>query len=102
MTPRFPSLYPCPRGHGAGNLSEHIPNARDSNVNENNTTEILPTTTASETTDSPGRREALAKLGKLTYTAPVLVTLLLSSRASAISGLPPCPPVGPPFPPNCE
>lgn len=44
------------------------------------------------------RREALEKLGKLAYTAPVLVTLLLSDRASAAScgydNLPPCDPGG--------
>ena len=36
-----------------------------------------------------GRREALAKLGKLAkWTTPVLLTLTLSERASAVSGTP--------------
>ena len=42
------------------------------------------------------RRAALGKLGKLAYTAPALMTLLFSDRASAVSlcpgtGLPPDP-----------
>jgi len=47
-----------------------------------------------ETAPAIDRREALEKLGKLAYTAPVLITLLLSDRASAAScpgGLPPDP-----------
>jgi hypothetical protein len=42
----------------------------------------------------PARREVLDKLGKLAaYTPPVLLTLLLSQRASAQSiGRPPSPP----------
>ncbi|MFZ1642163.1 MAG: hypothetical protein WAV07_12205 [Candidatus Contendobacter sp.] len=70
-------------------------------MNEHNPTETL-TTTASENTASPGRREALEKLGKLAYTAPVLLAFALSSRESAASlELPPCPPDGSIQPPNC-
>ncbi len=47
----------------------------------------------------PGRREALAKLGKLAaWTAPVIVTLTLSERASADS--PTTPPDAPLWPPT--
>lgn len=57
-------------------------------------------TASPENPDEPApvldRRAALGKLGKLAYTAPTLMTLLLSDRASAISlcpgtGLPPDP-----------
>ncbi len=47
-----------------------------------------------ETAPAIDRREALEKLGKLAYTAPVLITLLLSDRVTAAScpgGLPPDP-----------
>ena len=41
----------------------------------------------------PGRRELLDKLGKLAvYTPPVMLGLMLSSRASAASLRPPCDP----------
>ena len=40
-----------------------------------------------------GRREALKKLGKYAYTAPVVLSLLKSNKASAIS--PGGPPVWP-------
>ena len=38
-----------------------------------------------ETASVLNRREALGKLGKLAYTAPVLMKFLLSNRASAAS-----------------
>jgi hypothetical protein len=51
-----------------------------------------------ELCERPDRRELLDKLGKLAaYTPPVMLGLMLSSRASAASGcgptpLPPCDP----------
>jgi hypothetical protein len=43
------------------------------------------------------RREALRKLGRYSYTAPVMLSLLASKKASAGSfGLPPAPPPPPP------
>lgn len=58
-------------------------------------------TASPENPDEPApildRRAALGKLGKLAYTAPTLMTLLLSDRASAEScggTLPPCEPGG--------
>lgn len=48
---------------------------------------------ASENPTNLGRREALEKLGKLAgYTAPVMLTLLLTSKKAAAS------PAGPPGP----
>lgn len=47
-----------------------------------------------ETASVLNRRKALEKLGKLAYTAPVLMKFLLSNRASAAScpgGVPPDP-----------
>ena len=42
---------------------------------------------------SPDRRELLDKLGKLAvYTPPVMLGLMMSSRASATSLRPPCDP----------
>ena len=53
--------------------------------------------TEKETTNKEadeGRREALKKLGKYAYTAPVVLSLLKSNKASAAS-LPAGPPDGP-------
>lgn len=48
---------------------------------------------ASENATDLGRREALEKLGKLAgYTAPVMLTLLLTSKKAAASPVGPTPP----------
>ncbi|KAB2930128.1 MAG: hypothetical protein F9K25_09625 [Candidatus Contendobacter sp.] len=47
-----------------------------------------------------GRREALEKLGKLAYTAPVLMTFMLTPRRAAASPFDPCQ-ANPP-PDDCE
>lgn len=53
-------------------------------------------TNSDETAPAIDRREALEKLGKLAYTTPVLMQLLLSNRASAAScGVDPFPPCEP-------
>lgn len=41
---------------------------------------------------SEERRNALAKLGKYAYAAPAVTGLLISKKASAVSGGPPAPP----------
>lgn len=46
-------------------------------------------------TPDAGRRAVLETLGKLAYTAPVLMTLVLTRNARAVSDQPPGPPTGP-------
>ena len=46
-------------------------------------------------TPDAGRRTALEKLGKLAYTAPVLMTLVMTRNARAVSDPPPPPPGSP-------
>jgi len=56
---------------------------------------VIPDPTDPETPDR-GRREALEKLGKLAYTAPVIMTFMLTPRRAAASPLGPnCPPSDP-------
>ena len=58
-------------------------------MNESHPVETLPENTTKDAADL-GRREALEKLGKLAgYTAPVVLTLLLTPKRAAASLAPP-------------
>lgn len=50
------------------------------------------TTKTDKTETDEGRRDALKKLGTVAYAAPVMMSLLASKKASAMSNLPPSPP----------
>jgi hypothetical protein len=59
-------------------------------MSESNNLEQDVTSEKSDTDE--GRREALRKLGKYAYTAPVVMSMLTSTKASAVSFVAPPPP----------